>query len=272
VKAENMNALVKASPNRTALARTAALDPFADAAEELGGSSAIYLKFNGNSGEYTFGAEAEELPHGTRLAVNMEGFRRGWICWKDEQVVEEIMVRLIDGRPPAKSELTDHGPYVVTEERKDGWSEQAAVNFRDLTTNREYTFKVTSKSALRSLGNLVQDFSKLYKTKPGLAPIVEIGSVTWMPKVKKHGRKHSPVLKIADWIAIDELNATSGDDAGDYENESDGSAEDQPDEGDENVGEEADAPVVETPQEKPTAATVKTTNAPASPGPRRRAF
>lgn len=260
-----MNALVPQN-NRTALANAAAYDPFASAGEDMGGSNAKYLKFNGNSGEYTFGAEAEELEKGTRLVVNMAGFRRGWICWKDEQVAEEIMVRVVEGPPPPQSQLTDHGPYVVTENKKEGWTEQSAVDFRDPTTGDEYTFKVSSKSALRALGTLMKDYAKVYKSKPGMLPIIELDVSSWMPKVKAHGKKYSPVLKIVDWANENDLLAQHGDSPEGYEDE------EGAEEGEVETNEVETQPEP-APAPKPTAATTKPAAAPAAAGaPRRRAF
>lgn len=210
-----MNALVK-QDTRTAIASADAYDPFAIAGEEMGGSNAQYLKFNGNSGEYTYGAEAEEMPHGTQLAVNMNSFRRGFICWKDSDVVDEVMVRVIDGKPPEKGELRDHGPYIQNDERKDGWAEQSAVEFRALDTGKAFTFKVSSVSAIRALGTLLKDYATEYKAHPGELAVVELGASSFIPKNKQWGKKHSPKLKIVGWIAEAELNGQSGDNPDDY--------------------------------------------------------
>jgi hypothetical protein len=249
------NALVKAD-TRTALATTSAYDPFASAGEEMGGANGTYLKFNGNSGEYTYGAEQEELTAGTHLAVDMNSFRRGWICWKDENVVDEQMVRVIDGRPKDKSELPDHGPYVVTEEKKEGWAEQAAVNFRDIETGKEYIFKVSSVSALRALGTLLKDYGREYKNHPGELPIVTLNTSSFMPKNKKWGKKYSPKLPIEEWIPEADLLARFGDNAADYPP------------GDEPTQSEGDP----APEQQPAAPQPQATQAAAAVTPRKRAF
>lgn len=257
-----MNALVKAN-NRTAAAYGNG-DPYAAAANALGGSDAKYLKFNGNSGEYTHGKEQDELPHGSKLAVNMAQFRRGWICWKEGNVVQEIMVPVSEGLPPSQSDLPDHGPYVVTAEQKDGWSEQAAIDLRDITTGAEYTLKVTSKSGLRGLGTLLKDFIKAYKAHPDELPVVELGSSTFMPKQKSFGKKHAPKLTIVEWVNEAELLGRFGDDAGGYE-EDEGAGE-----GEVEGGEEAtvEATPEAPPPPKPTAASLGK----AAGGPRVRKF
>jgi hypothetical protein len=211
--------------SRTAAAVASNLDPFATAGQDMAGSHGTYLKFNGNSGEFTYGAEAEELELGTKLAVDMNSFRRGWICWVNEEVVEEIMVRVVDGKPPEKHELTDHGPYVVTEERKDGWTEQAAVTLRDIETGKEFIFKHSSLSALRALGQLLKDFAKDYKNHPGELPIVELDTSSFIPKNKKYGKKYSPKFNIVEWVGEEELMSRFGENAADYQGDEGGDAE-----------------------------------------------
>lgn len=201
----------------TALATAGAVDPFAAAADDMGASGAVYMKFNGNTGEYSFGAEAEELPEGTRLAVNMRNFRRGYICWKDEEVVDEIMVKVIDGNPPAEHQLPDHGPYSDDPDDNEGWSEQAAVDFRSVEDGREFVFKTSSKSGRRALGQLLKDYARQYKVHEGELPIIELATQSWMPKEKKHGKKYSPVFKIVDWANEEALAAqVEGEDPADY--------------------------------------------------------
>lgn len=211
------NALQAAS--RTAVAQAGAADPFARAAADMGGSMSVYMKFNGNSGEFTVGKEGDEVPEGTELAADMMEFRRGWICWKDNEVIEEIMVRISDGKlPPEEHELTDHGPYVVNEEQNDGWHEQAALSLTNLKTGESYTFKSSSKSANRSLGSLLKDFSRQYKNHPGEIPVVTLGSHSFETKNKAWGKKYAPDLKINRWVKAEDIVVqVEGEDAGDYE-------------------------------------------------------
>lgn len=212
-----MNALVKS--NNTALAK--GRNPFESAGSALSSGGGLYVKFNGNTGELTYGSEGVSIPEGALLIPNPAEFRSGWICWKDEQVIEEIMVRIIDGDPPSEHELTDHGPYTVHEDgTKDGWSAQCAIPllYRDEEgTILELTFKTTSKSAMRSLGNLLKAYGRVYKSHEGELPVTEFGTESWMPKVKKHGRKFSPVFKIVDWVDSDALAAEAEGSPEDYE-------------------------------------------------------
>lgn len=214
LKDRNMNALVRQN-TATAIASNA-YDPFAAAGDDMGGTHGVYMKFNGNSGEFTYGQDQDELPEGTELAVDMNSFRRGWICWKAENVVDEQMTRVIDGPPKQKSELPDHGPYIIEGDKKEGWVEQAAVNFRSISDGKEFIFKVSSISALRALGTLLKDYGKDYKNHPGELPIVPLGTSSFMPKNKQWGKKYSPKLLIKAWVNEEELAGRFGDNASAY--------------------------------------------------------
>lgn len=203
-----------ATRSRTELAQTSAVDPFALAGNEMGGSSAAYAKFNGNSGEFTYGATAEEVEPGEKMAINIAMARKGWICWVDSEVVEEIMVPIAQGQPPLESALTDHGPYTKHEDgTEDGWNAQFAVDIRLLDPKHDGTeivYKTSTKSAMRPLADLLKQFSKEYKNHPGMVPVVEFGTGNYMPKDKKRGKKFFPTFRIVDWMDEDELEATYG--------------------------------------------------------------
>lgn len=206
-----------ATRSRTELANESAYDPFAQAGQDMAGASALYAKFNGNSGEFTYGAQAVEVEKGERMAANVYGARRGHICWVESEVAEEIMVPLMQGPPPATHTLTDHGPYKKYEDgTQDGWSEQFSIEFRLLGEDHdgvEITYKTSTKSAMRPLGDLVKQFGREYKSHPGCVPIVEFGKGDYMPKEKKHGKKYFPTFKIVDWIDEETLLAQYGDDS-----------------------------------------------------------
>jgi hypothetical protein len=176
-------------------------DPFAAAAAALGAGEGNFLKFNGNTGDFTYGQKDEELPHGTQLAADMLNFARGWICWKDGEVEDEIMVPILKGEPPLEHTLPDHGPYEKHDDgSEDGWAEQAKIGLRDVETGETYLYKTTSKSGRRALGQLLKDFSKLHRMHPGETPVVEISGQSYTPKDKKLGKKFAPIFKIVGWM------------------------------------------------------------------------
>jgi hypothetical protein len=184
-------------------------NPFLQAADEMGASSgALYLKFNGNDGLYTFGKDQEGLDKGTRAAINPQEFKRGWICWKDGEVVDEIMVRVVEGKPPAEDTLEDHGPY---EDDKDGWSMQSSFQLRSIEDGTEFLFKTSSKSGVIAVANMFLEYGKKHPLHPGELAIIELGNTGFDVKDKKTGKKlgkkFAPVFKIVDWEDEAELIA-----------------------------------------------------------------
>ena len=188
-------------------------------ASEMGGSGGVYLKFNGNDGIFTYGSTGDELELGSQVAFNPTSLERGWICWKDEEVVGETMVPYLTGRRVSKSDLPDNGPYESTQ---DGWQEQMIVHFK--MTEAPYTdliFKATGISKMNAVKRLIQDFTKSYKQNPNLVPIVEIDEVSFESKAKgaRGAKKHAPVFKITAWVPESDLVAAEDGDASEYEAE-----------------------------------------------------
>ena len=190
---------------------------FAAAAADMGALQGNFLKFSGNDGNYTFGPaeDSQEIEHGSQLAVNMATFKRGYICWVNGEVVEEIMIPVVSGLPiPLASSLADFGPYQTYEDgTKDGWREQGTIELRDLENGDMFLLKLTSKGGILALGALSDAFSKVYRQKVGFIPVIELGAVSFEPKVKtadgspskkKIGKKYAPTLKIVGWIPDDE--------------------------------------------------------------------
>jgi hypothetical protein len=197
---------VTTTSNNTVLAAYGGANPFAAAAAAMGAQEGNFLKFNGNSGDFTYGQKDDELPHGTQLAADMIGFSRGWICWKDGEVEDEINVPILQGEPPLEHTLPDHGPYTKHDDgSEDGWVEQAKINFRDVETGEAYIYKATSKSGRRALGSLLKDFSKQFHLHDGETPVVEISGLSYTPKDKKLGKKYAPVFKIVGWLNAVEM-------------------------------------------------------------------
>lgn len=201
-------------------------NPWAEAAASV--DQGAYLKFNGNTGEFTYGADDNELPYGSQIVADMFSVAFGWICWKDGDPVEEVLVKVLDGKPPLEHTLTDHGPY---DEDGDGWRESTSVpmvllEFGDKGEETDIglrmLFKGSSASTVRGVRKLSGAFGKLFREKQGMLPVIEIDAEQFQAREKKHGKKYAPIFKIVGWISDEELTAVVGevgDVEGDYEPE-----------------------------------------------------
>lgn len=211
-------------PQGSAVAATSAYDPFTRAGEMDSSGQGQYLKFNGKTGEYTYGQNAEELPEGTLLATDMNQAKWGWICWVDGEVKDERMKRVVDGDPEAEETLPDYGPYTKHPDgSEDGWSKQRLLVFKDPVSGEEYIYKTSSGSGVRAFGSLMKDYGRNYKQYPGMIPLVALGVGSFIPKNNpKVGKVYTPEFKITDWRSEEELLAQvggAGDDGAEYEGE-----------------------------------------------------
>jgi hypothetical protein len=200
-------------------------NPWAEAAASVEGGA--YLKFNGNTGEYTFGADDAALEYGSQVVADLFNVGFGWICWKDSEPVEELLVKILDGKPPLEHNLPDHGPY---DSEDDGWREATALPMilltngdgpdADADAGLKLNFKGSSGSSVRGVRKLSGAFGKLFREHQGEFPVVELSAEQFAAKEKKYGKKYAPIFTIKGWISEDELAGIIGDvSGGDYEPE-----------------------------------------------------
>lgn len=219
----------RADGNALASAMDSDYDPFADDKEEVGGFQGQFLNFSGKTGEYTYGEDGDdEIEAGTTALLNINGVARGWICWDDGEVVDEQVVRWLEGMPPAKRDLEDHGPF---ESDEDGWKNQIIVPMYIKDVDENFLLKVASQSGYKNLVRFFQkDYGKVWKKKIGKdglpqVPEVSLDSDFFKSKVKKVGKVYFPVFEIVGWHdysdVADMLTGVDeeGDDPEDYENE-----------------------------------------------------
>lgn len=226
-----MNAIVTVGKSGAATVYNGGDNPWADIGREV--ESGAFLKFNGNTGELTFGAEDNVLGDGSTVVADMFNLAQGWMCWKDGTPADSVFVAVTDGKPPLEHELKDHGPY---DDEDDGWREAIQVGMIvesvDGDGDHEYVgtklkFESSTAGVVRSVKKLSGAFGKQFREHMGELPVVEITTESYTPREKKYGKKHAINFKIIDWMddaAIAEIVGDLDDSAGDYEEEDDGAA------------------------------------------------
>jgi hypothetical protein len=186
-----MNEVVKNKSQMMAAALSAA-QSFA----KSGGGD--YLQISGKTGIITYGKENTELPAGAELAVNMKTFSQGWIYWRDEKVLQELMAKPFEGEIALQeSQLPDVGPPSDTDER---WNRQASVEMKILDGGHDVTFKVSSWGGVSAMQKLFAEYVKDMTQKGDDAVIiVSIDSEGRLAKEKKYGKIYAPVFTIVEW-------------------------------------------------------------------------
>jgi hypothetical protein len=104
------------------------------------------LKFK--KGEYFIGDE--EVPLGRRFLVYASDWRRGWRKWKDNQIVEDRVVRVADDprEPVERDELDDFDDRsnwpVVDGELRDPWCYENQLPVEGEQTGERFLFVTTA--------------------------------------------------------------------------------------------------------------------------------
>lgn len=206
-------------------------NPWAEQGKEV--ESGAFLNFNGNTGELTFGSDDNVLPDGSTVVADFMNQSRGWICWKNGEPVEEVLVPVTEGKPPLEHELKDHGPY---DDEDDGWREATAIPMivesvggdpEHEFVGAKLLFKTSTGGAVRSVKKVAGTFGKLFREHMGEMAVVEITTESYTPREKKYGKKYAINFKIVDWFGEDQLAELAGllnDEGGEYLPEDDGAA------------------------------------------------
>lgn len=190
------------------------------AAQSFANTGGDYLQISGKTGIITYGKDEKELPAGSELAVNMKTFAQGWIYWRSEKVLSELMAKPFDGEIALQEgELPDVGPALDDDER---WNKQASVEMRLLDGGQDLTFKVSSWGGVSAMQKLLSDYVKELPQKGDDAVmIISIEAVGRMAKEKKYGKVYAPVFTILEWTTEAALaeaypDAKGADDASAY--------------------------------------------------------
>ena len=191
---------VSTTQSAGAVAYPGGYDPYAAYGQQAS-SNKIYVTFK--AGEYLYGADQDEVPEGTRFIANMAGLRIGRKHWPGKKVIDEPLGLLAEGfRPPPRHELgdQDRNQWDLDErkEPRDPWQSTNELTLRGLETGTELVFSTSGKGGIGAIGELCKAYGRLYRQKPGMAPVIELGSDSY--NHKDWGKTYFPVLKLVDWV------------------------------------------------------------------------
>src|SRR6516164_1388601 len=103
-------------------------------------------------GDYVAGTEGD-IPLGTQFIVDMDSLRVGWVCWRDNQPIDERMGFVADGFVPLKlSELPDRDKSLweidTDGEPKDPWQFTNYLKMNERETGEVYAFATSTTGGL----------------------------------------------------------------------------------------------------------------------------
>lgn len=177
-------------------------NPFATYGEQASATKE-FLKFE--KGEWTIGADGEEVPLGTRFVANMNGLQIGWQRWWAKKPDRDIFGLLVEGyQPPKRYELGDDDRDMWEKDERTGvprdpWQFTNVLPLRSLDGEIDAVFSTSSRGGIGAIGQLCKEYGKVFTQKPGLLPVIEIGADSY--KHNDYGKVFVPVLKLVDWVS-----------------------------------------------------------------------
>lgn len=167
----------------------------------------------GKDGIWTFGKDSEEVFDDDKIAVNPLSIETGFICWSDRgdggpknEVLGEVMVPLGGDVPLAHTlpQKTDEKSV-----KTPVWKDQISVQMRFLDGPHKGTqvkYSTTSLGGIEALRGLVdQIMLQLDEDPEQIVPVLSLGSDSYTHK--KWGKTYTPVVKITDFMALEDAPA-----------------------------------------------------------------
>jgi len=179
------------------------------------------LKFT-KFGEWVSGQEQSEVEQGRQLIVYTPSFTTGWICWRDNKPVEQIMAAAKDIKLETEEQVAAYvNTYTNTklardalgdldeeqwEKQDDGsprdpWQFANYCVFADPETDELFTYAPSSKGGLTALGLVLREWNNNKKQAPDELPIVELGMDSYMHGNRQFGEIRVPILKVVGFTA-----------------------------------------------------------------------
>jgi hypothetical protein len=172
-------------------------NPWLEAAAEAGSEFGKILKFA--KGEWQIGEDT--VPEGTEYIAYIDETARARVKFEDHTVVDRQIVKVRDGKPPAREALGDNDPSQwevdeTTGKPRDPWVMQWLLPLSPVDAEGDLTvFATSSKGGIGAIGTLCQVYGRSLRN--GLLPIVALKTRTY--KHKAYGKIQTPDLPIVGW-------------------------------------------------------------------------
>jgi hypothetical protein len=194
--------LVKQQTNGHALV-TPGPDPFEAYANAVSPRTNIGTLLRFSKGDYVAGEEGKEITEGLTFTANLDELMTGWVKWSDGKPVEQIMVRVAEGRSlPKRAELGDTDPTTWETDSsgkpRDPWQPASYLPLMD-EEGRLFTFATSSRGGLGAIGNLSRLYAWHRRKHSEVYPIVALEVGSYQHQKREYGRIKFPKFKPIGW-------------------------------------------------------------------------
>lgn len=142
-------------------------------------------------GEWVFGQTNEEVQEGSHWAVNLMSLMRGWCCWKDGQLLGQVMDSVQVPRPACPAPINGQG-----------FSEQYSMELTCINGDDAGTLVLYKNNSLgfkNAFADLMGKIRARYAMdKAHYWPVITLGSDSYEHK-KYNKTIYNPILTIASW-------------------------------------------------------------------------
>lgn len=178
-----MSALIKFDPKKlaSALKRTA----------REAAPVAAFLKMD-KTGQWVFGANAEEVSEDDKFIVNPEGFQHGYVAWTKGggDKLGEVMVPVTDPMPEVGEVPSGAG----------GWEAQLGCHLKRADgEGSDLIYRSSSVGGKRAIAQLAESVGdKVAEDSDAVFPIITLDSEDY--KHAKYGKIYNPIISIVKWV------------------------------------------------------------------------
>lgn len=155
----------------------------------------VFLRFNGDSGQYFAGAAKEDMTN-SELLVNPFSFKHGWALWEAGKINKRMVAftdSLPDPQEPIKTVTKDGDPVTIRP------SEARAFRLLDLATQTQYELSTNSHGGRQGCDVLFNEVSSRIEAgeQEYLFPFVELSAGDMYQHDR--GKSCNMSLKIKGW-------------------------------------------------------------------------
>jgi hypothetical protein len=158
-----------------------------------------FLKMD-KSGDWSYGAESDEIPAGTQFAVNPMSFQRGFVAWQDTR----------NGQPAAKLDERMYSAFEELPEVDDppkgsrGWEPQFGFSMKAINGGKiagtELQYRSSSDGGKRAVAALMTEIAEGAAANPGKIPLIVLDSRSY--KHAAYGKIYAPTFKLVKWVPM----------------------------------------------------------------------
>jgi len=160
-----------------------------------------FLRFS--KGDYIYGENGQVMPEGTELTANVDELTAGFVRWREGKPVENIMVRVADGRPVLpRSELGHHDQaeweHDDRGQPRDPWQFTNYLPMLD-AQGELYTFTTSSRGGIEAVAVIARSHGRHWRKISDEFPTVRLSVSGYQHPNKAFGRIKVPKIIVTGW-------------------------------------------------------------------------